>query len=472
MLKLVELLEELDQTSSSNKKKYILQGRPNCMEMIKFALNPFMMFNVTSKNLVDGDEHFGAIDWIDEAKPLLLQLFNRELTGTAAICMVNELLSNSSPESVDAFKRILDKDLKVGVGAKLVNKVWKKHIPQFDVQLCNKYLIEMNKVIVLPFKNTFVSRKLDGIRVVAIRQDGNWKFFSRTGKEFTTLGKLNKALLDSHQFDPIQADIVLDGECCIVDENGDEDFTAAVSQIKRKDFTIEHPKYYVFDMLLLSEFASGVSLYKFRDRFKKMKSVFGGETDYFEVLAQKHLETPKQLKDDIDMAVEKGWEGLILRNADTVYEGKRTKNLLKVKKMHEHEFKIVGFQEGEGQLEGTLGAIKVEGEYEGKKIKAKVGSGFTQKHLYFVKGRAIDDDQLQSFRQFNSELDDDAADDYIEIKSKPDPKGQRFKFWKNRKELIGQVVTIQFFEISKNKQGKYSLRFPVFKALHGEVRDL
>jgi ATP-dependent DNA ligase len=44
--------------------------------------------------------------------------------------------------------------------------------------------------------------------------------------------------------------MVFDGEVCIVDENGVEDFQGIMKEIKRKDHTIKNPKYKVFDYLM------------------------------------------------------------------------------------------------------------------------------------------------------------------------------------------------------------------------------
>ena len=69
-----------------------------------------------------------------------------------------------------------------------------------------------------------------------------------------------------------------------------------------------------------------------------------------------------------------GWEGVMVRSGEQSYEYKRTNNLLKIKKMQDSEFDIVGFFEGSGRLAGTLGGITIKlptGE------KVDVGSGYS-----------------------------------------------------------------------------------------------
>ncbi len=47
-----------------------------------------------------------------------------------------------------------------------------------------------------------------------------------------------------------------------------------------------------------------------------------------------------------------GYEGYMLRNADSLYQGKRTSDLQKIKLFQDAEFKIVGINEGKGKLAG------------------------------------------------------------------------------------------------------------------------
>ncbi len=58
----------------------------------------------------------------------------------------------------------------------------------------------------------------------------------------------------------------------------------------------------------------------------------------------------------LDKCVEAGYEGCMLRNMDSVYEGgKRSKHLIKCKFFIDGEFEIVGVEEGRGKLAGKVG---------------------------------------------------------------------------------------------------------------------
>lgn len=77
--------------------------------------------------------------------------------------------------------------------------------------------------------------------------------------------------------------------------------------------------------------------------------------------------------------VEMGYEGAIIRNLDSQYEGKRSYGLQKLKEFQEKEFKIVGIIEGRGKLQGTVGSfqcvteagVTFEAKMEGKLERLK-----------------------------------------------------------------------------------------------------
>jgi ATP-dependent DNA ligase len=59
------------------------------------------------------------------------------------------------------------------------------------------------------------------------------------GKELTTLNKVKEAIENTGIINT-----VFDGEICLVDENGNEDFQGVMKQLRRKDHQIENPVIY------------------------------------------------------------------------------------------------------------------------------------------------------------------------------------------------------------------------------------
>ena len=46
---------------------------------------------------------------------------------------------------------------------------------------------------------------------------------------------------------------------------------------------------------------------------------------------------------------------------------------------------------------------------------------------------------------------------------------ERFNFWEDKDELIGRIISVQYFEVTQNTTtGQYSVRFPEFLELKEE----
>ena len=130
-------------------------------------------------------------------------------------------------------------------------------------------------------------------------------------------------------------------------------------------------------------------------------------------------------------AQKKGYEGLMLRK-DVGYQGKRTKNLLKVKSFHDDEYKVLDLdfkdhriiRDGKEVVRPMLAQVFIEH----KGFRVAVGSGFSQ--------------------------------------------AERIKYYENPKELIGKTITVQYFEETKNQEGGISLRFPTVKHVYENGRTV
>jgi len=421
---LIRMVDELNTTNSKNEKMDILKKYPDCKMELEYTYNPYKKYGVTSSQLIKKSDIIHNCRY-SNLFSLLDDLASRKLTGHEAIGQLNGYIDEIDEMYADVIYRILDKNLKTRTDAKLINKVWPNLIPQFNVALAQKFEDHSHKID-WNEETWLGSRKLDGVRVLAIKRDGEVKFFSRQGNEFTTLGKLKNTLkyTGSMMAGP-EDDWVMDGELCVMNEDGSEDYKSVVSQIKRKDYTIENPMFIVFDHLTLEEFDNGFSPVSTADRVKR---IIGGE--YHKALEMEIITSEEQAVEKLNNAVENGWEGYMIRRADAPYEGKRTRALLKMKKMHDEEYTVKNIETGPFRmidkstgLEKTIETLtNVIIEHKGNDVS--VGSGFS--------------------------LD------------------ERVKYYTDPSLIIGKEITVQYFELSKDKDGIESLRFPVVKHVFEE----
>ena len=408
-----EMVEKLNSTNSKNEKMEILGQYGSLKTLLKYVYNPYWKFGITTKILKANP---GLTDTkADKLYNLLDHLRNRIYTGHEAIRKVNGFIDKNN-DYRELLYNIIDRNLKTRTDAKLINKVFPDLIPTFEVALAQKFEDHAHKI---DWNDTWYgSRKLDGVRVLARKEKNKVKFFSRNGNEFGTLDIIKGEL------DALGADnFVLDGEMCIIDDNGSENYKAIVSQIKRKNYTVEKPMYVVFDVLTLKEFDDGHSQSVLSDRLKLIQP-YAVECSHINKLEMSVITDEKHAVAKLDEAVKQGWEGYMMRR-DCEYEGKRTRNLLKMKKMQDAEYTVQDIEVGpiriidkSSGLDKTIEALtSVIIEHKGCKVS--VGSGFS-----------IDD---------------------------------RIKYYKNPELIIGKEITVKYFEESMNKKGDVSLRFPVVK---------
>jgi len=91
------------------------------------------------------------------------------------------------------------------------------------------------------------------------------------------------------------------------------------------------------------------------------------------LIPQMPVETTAQVQETLDRLVERGAEGLILRQASQPYVTGRTQTALKVKTYWDDECQVVGYTPGKGRFEGFVGSLVCD--WQGQQIK--LGSGLS-----------------------------------------------------------------------------------------------
>ena len=421
MEELEKFIEEMRSTSSATDKIAIIKRSSAFIhKILEATYNPYKQYHITSKTCKKNNGLF-KYNTHTEVFTLLDDLTNRVYTGHNAIAQVNGF--KMAVDGGGLVYKIIDKDLDIRVGASIINKAIPGLIPTFKVALAQNYegKCDWND-------RWWVSRKLDGVRCLAITdEEGKCKLYSRMGKEFTTLDKVKEAIEATGIINS-----VFDGEICLVDDDGNEDFQGVMKQLRRKDHQIENPAFMIFDMLTKSEFEDEKSDRKLYPRLIILKQWLRGRfidesilrfTDQTLITDQDHFEYWNTIEN------KDSWEGLMLRK-DVGYEGKRTKNLVKVKSFHDAEYEVLGWdidqhevvREGKSVSMTMLAQVWIE--HKGHIVK--VGSGFTQE--------------------------------------------QRLEYMDG--SIVGKTITVQYFEETKNDRGGISLRFPTVKIVHGDKREM
>lgn len=205
----------------------------------------------------------------------------------------------------------------------------------------------------------FMSEKLDGVRAIWDGED----FISRNGLIFNAPDWFKEPLK------PLKLN--LDGELYI----GREMFDKTSGVVRRKDDQSGWVdiKFQVFDIMPSDDDESVICTdHTFATRYAYLESI--------KSLLPKHVQIVKQygIKDVASMEAfmkevdEGGGEGLMLKNPDSKYEHKRTKNLVKVKSFYTEDAVVIGHTKGTGRNSHRCGALMARGD-DGTEFK--IGSG-------------------------------------------------------------------------------------------------
>ena len=228
--------------------------------------------------------------------------------------------------------------------------------------------------------------KLDGVRAIALIDNGQVQLISRRGLDST---RQYPALAKELARQP-ETQLVLDGEIVALDDDGIPSFQRIQQRlnlsrepdVRRADAQIP-VFYYVFDLLYAGGYDLRASPLEQRKELMQ-QIVLPSET----VLLVDHFEDEGE--DAYEAAIENGLEGLIAKRRDSVYESsRRSRNWLKIKGTREEEFVIGGYTEGGGGRGDTFGALLL-GYYDAEKrliYAGNVGTGFNDKTLKDLKQR-------------------------------------------------------------------------------------
>ncbi len=236
-----------------------------------------------------------------------------------------------------------------------------------------------------PGEDWVYERKLDGVRLIAVRGEKNTRLYSRIQRDNSaTFPEIVAALNVA-----APPGLVVDGE--VVAFDGDQtSFGLLQARLgindARRSLAIGVPVvFYAFDVLAYG----GQDLTQLP--LHARRRVLAEAITYVEPLrlSEERAGSGEAL---LREACAAGWEGLIAKRASSRYEpGRRSPHWLKLKCVREQEFVVGGFTESSAAARTGFGALLV-GYYDGDDLRyaGKVGTGFDQKTLAALRA-ALDD---------------------------------------------------------------------------------
>jgi DNA ligase-1 len=412
MKQIRKIVETISNTSSLNEKVKLLQAQKDnevLFTLLKLHADPYIQFYVsklpkTRPNAIP-TELKGSNNY-EKFLHLTQMLQHRIITGHAALATIFDFFQKCDEDETWVFKTVLLKN-PLNFGRSLINKVRKGFIPEFKLMLADHKQPTLNS---LKFP-LIAQTKLDGHRAVYFPE--LQQFIGRNGNPISN-EKLNTWFTKMIEQNTTY---ILDGELY----SDTLSFNDISSRLNSEDGDLTSIYYCLYDILTTQEWTAQVGTQKYKDRIALIhKLVNTWNTPNVKAVEGKVINTVNELETYYKEKLAEGYEGLMLKDMDGLYQWKRVSCksgiMMKLKPSDEYDGKIVKCEEGTGQCTGTLGAFIVK--VEGIKNLVRVGSGYTQE--------------------------------------------ARKEYWENKDKMIGQWIKVKAWEIT---EGNESLRFPVFLSL-------
>jgi len=360
----LDFLDAIKAAKGTNAKKEILKsnlgiGNEIAGSILHYTFNPYIAFNVVKVPKVKKENRQPISP--SDAWELFFKnaeaCAKREVTGNAAINLIHWTFQRCSGAQEKWMRKILKKNLAIGISTKSINKVSPGFIPTFDVALAQKF--DMKRI-----KSTevFIEPKLDGIRCLAIVENREAKLFTRAGKLITNFD------------DTVGVELSKLHDGCYDGEIMSTDFTELMRQVYRKDDKdISEVYFALFDYIPLKEWKAKSSREQAWRRYEILKwRIKDLNPKYVTLVKRERLESNyDEIKRIHDTYVNQGYEGAMLKTINAPYCFGRDWSVMKFKSFFDADVPIIGLKEGTGKHQGKLGSFLVD--YKG--VAVSVGSG-------------------------------------------------------------------------------------------------
>ena len=369
------IIQSIAATSSTKEKEALLRKNKDneTLKKVMFmTYNPHIKYYIKAGSLIGADT---PIDSLDDVLNLIADyVCKRVITGNKAREFLNSNASNLSTNDAKVLELVVNRDLRCGITATTINKVWKGLIPDMKVMLasCDVSTIRYPAII---------QSKMDGCRFHVTLNDGVVTALSRNGKEIdlpaTFIDEALVIMKDGETWD---------GEIVCLEDNG-----SLMTRVKSNGIVNKAIRGTISkkEQDQLAFFAWDIISNKpYKDRYQSLnariidgrKLNFGSiekprNMRHFVLVDSEIVKSEDDVMKFYQQQIALGNEGAVIKNMDSPWEGKRSKNMVKVKEIIECELLITGWELGTGRNKDRLGNIICESA-DGR-VSVSVGTGFS-----------------------------------------------------------------------------------------------
>lgn len=374
----VQILETLESDNSRLFKEALLESNRDNEVLHRFlvmAFDPWKNWGVTKYDKPAAQRPVACEDdIIVEYMDLLERLNRREVKGNAAREAVTQAMSKGDALAQKWMERLLWRNLRCGVSVSTINKVWPNSVVPFAVALAGTLPtkgvngnFEFSEPVAYPVR---VEAKLDGLRCVAVKHNGEVTMYTRNGTVLETLPRI-KAAIEALPAD----DFVLDGEA--MGEDWNESASVVMSAKSKKDDSAM--RYHVFDCVPLKDWQAQETNLNYHDRLNDLISIIGpAGTGPLRFVKSKVCADEAELRSFYAQCLDEGYEGVMLKDMGATYKWKRSDAILKLKPVATEEGVVVGWYEANVNTKraGQFGGFVV---LTPNGVTTRVGGGYSDK---------------------------------------------------------------------------------------------
>jgi DNA ligase-1 len=412
---LVDLLDEISKTTKRTEKEALLESlKTYNSHLLGEAKSAFVwtyspkhdFFIKDLKGLPEGEynENFDSSSALGHH---YTELFNRlalrEVTGNEAKRLVSDFLESNHPKVGELIKRVLKRDLRAGISAKTINKIFPDLIYIHPYMRCDALNEKTAKKLSYP---VYSQLKLDGMYVDIIVKDGTVNYMSRKGSilPFNDNERDGELIKYANGY-------VIQGEALVTGDSVESILTRTSGNgyLNSDDIDVNKIHYHVWDCIPVEDFEKKKCNKPYVDRFAKVEKFTHQCGDWIRLVETRKCNNQNEVIEHFKEVRATGQEGTVVKNLGMIWKDGTSKDQLKFKVVVECDMVVTGFNPGEGKYEGMVGSLIIQSS-DGL-IETSV-SGFTdadRKHITTFINEMIEDETIITVK-YNDVLTNENSD--------------------------------------------------------------
>ena len=379
-----DILDEIANESSTNQKMVILKKYKDnelLKKVLYMALSKRVKFFL--KQIPEYTPTFNPFNTLEDALRQIQVIADRKVTGYDAINHLKSTLQSLTADDAYVIERIIEKDLKIGMGRTFINKVIPDLIEKTPYQGAKPYDERLAEKIFEEYRYAYSDIKMDGRYANAIIQNGEVELESRQGettfipsdslliKELSTFddgvlnGELTMVGLDRYTANGIIASIIDIEEGR--DKRSAKETEAKISAFEKKNGpykeNVDKIRYTVWDSITLDDYFNKKSEIPYRKRLKYLYQISPlMQCSRVSIVERKKVYSYEDAIVHFQDALQRGLEGTILKAPLATWKDGKPNWQVKMKLEMNVDLRIVGFKYGEKgtKNESVISTLNVE----------------------------------------------------------------------------------------------------------------